>query len=565
MYRKIKKILNFDEKKRLIQLSFISLIASALEAVGIGLIFPFVNLIVDASNLENLKGFVDTTQYSNDEIFVIIIFLILFANIFKALFISFLLWVNASFLSSVNIRLSNLLYKKYINSNWNYFINKNTATLLRNVYNEIFVFTNKILTSLITIIMEFILITFFIVMLLYIKPKETLILLSIFLFLGWISQFITKKFNIKYGELRSLYAEKINRHLIESFNGTKEIKIFKKENFFIKEFKKILSVETWVKAKQDVMQKLPRIWMEFAIILLFCLFFLKSYQTSNLDTFFIPTIALFAASAYKLIPSIIRLVLALQTLRFTKPALTTIYSAIFEEMGEINENFKKNEKIEFKKEIQIKNLKFKYSSYSKNIFDDFNLNLKKNTTIGIFGKSGSGKSTLLDLILGLLKPNSGEILVDNKKFDYQIHSWKTKIGFVPQQIHLLDDTIRRNVAFGIEEDFIDDKKVVEAIKFAQLEELILGNELGINNLVGENGIKISGGQRQRIGLARAIYLEPEVLILDEATNALDQYNEDKVFDIIKKLNKKKTIIIISHNKNIYQYCDQLVNLDDLYA
>ena len=156
-------------------------------------------------------------------------------------------------------------------------------------------------------------------------------------------------------------------------------------------------------------------------------------------------------------------------------------------------------------------------------------------------------------------------MVDNKKFEYQIHSWKTKIGFVPQQIYLLDDTIRRNVAFGIEEDFIDDKKVVEAIKFAQLEELILGNELGINNLVGENGIKISGGQRQRIGLARAIYLEPEVLILDEATNALDQYNEDKVFDIIKKLNKKKTIIIISHNKNIYQYCDQLVNLDDLYA
>ena len=345
MYRKIKKILNFDEKKRLIQLSFISLIASALEAVGIGLIFPFVNLIVDGSNLEKIKGFVDTTQYSNDEIFVIIIFLILFANIFKALFISFFLWVNASFLSNVNIRLSNLLYKKYINSNWNYFINKNTGTLLRNVYNEIIVFTNKILTSLITIIIEFILITFFIVMLLYIKPKETLILLGIFLFLGWISQFITKKFNIKYGELRSLYVEKINRHLIESFSGTKEIKIFKKENFFIKGFKKILSVETWVKAKQDVIQKLPRIWMEFAIILLFCLFFLKSYQTSNLDTFFLPTIALFAASAYKLIPSIIRLVLAIQTLRFTKPALTTIYSAIFEEMGEINENFKKNEKI----------------------------------------------------------------------------------------------------------------------------------------------------------------------------------------------------------------------------
>jgi ABC-type multidrug transport system fused ATPase/permease subunit len=277
----------------------------------------------------------------------------------------------------------------------------------------------------------------------------------------------------------------------------------------------------------------------------------------------ITVVGVFTIAAYRMIPSINKILNSLQTIKYSKPIIESINQEFkyFKTLNISPINFKKY-KHAFTNTFQLKNITFKYSENTGEILKNISLSIPKGSIIGLIGLSGSGKTTLIDIILGLHKPNSGLILIDNNEINYQNREFNKLIGYVPQAVYLLDDTILKNIAFGFEENEIDYNLLNQSIKLSELDLFI--NELndGIDTVIGENGSRLSGGQRQRIGIARALYNNPEILIFDEATSALDKNTEDKILKTIYKYRGDRTIIFITHNESTLKYCDQTYKLEN---
>tara|TARA_Y100000031_G_scaffold146112_1_gene179548 strand:- start:1362 stop:2327 length:966 start_codon:yes stop_codon:yes gene_type:complete len=306
---------------------------------------------------------------------------------------------------------------------------------------------------------------------------------------------------------------------------------------------------------------LPRYYFEWLTILGMSLVFFLFIFLNKPVASFIPTIGLFAAVAIRLVPSIIRISNSVQAMIFTAPVINNLLEIIEEGKKDTKiENLSNEINIEFKNLIEIKNLTYSYPSSKSSVLSNLNLNIKFGDTIGIVGVTGVGKSTLINLILGLLKPSSGTILVDNKKIYNGIKSWQRQIGYVPQSVYLLDDTIKSNIAFGVPDEKIDDKKIFDAVRKARLSSFFENVNLRINNKIGEFGEKVSGGQKQRIGIARAFYNDPKIIILDESTSSLDLETEKQIINEISLLKGKKTILIISHRHSSLANCEKIYEL-----
>jgi ABC-type multidrug transport system fused ATPase/permease subunit len=268
---------------------------------------------------------------------------------------------------------------------------------------------------------------------------------------------------------------------------------------------------------------------------------------------------LFGAAAFRLLPSANQLLNNLQAIRFARPKLMLLY-----------EDFKladqQDSSLEvassFLEEIRIKDLSFSYDNVDVPALTDVNMFVRRGEAVGIIGSSGSGKSTLVDVLLGLLQPNSGQILVDNQNIQTNLRSWQNQIGYVPQTIFLTDDSLRRNIALGLPDNLVDADAVVDALRAAQLQDFVAGLPDGLDTVVGERGVRLSGGQRQRIGIARALYNKPEVLVLDEATSSLDTETEHEVMKAVQALQGTKTVVIVAHRLSTVEYCDRLYRLEN---
>jgi len=275
------------------------------------------------------------------------------------------------------------------------------------------------------------------------------------------------------------------------------------------------------------------------------------------------TFSLFAVAAIRLMPTVNRFVAALIQIRFGIPSLDEIHAHLneCEKFVTHTSEIKHEEKMTFENQIELRDISFRHDESEKLSLDSIMLSIPKRATVGFVGPSGAGKTTIVDIIIGLSKPLAGKVLVDGKDIHESIFSWQNQIGYIPQSIYLLDDTVRNNVAFGLPEDSIDDKKVWNALKLAQLDEFVKSKEKGLDTMVGENGVRVSGGQRQRIGIARALYFEPHVLVMDEATGALDNETERVLMGSIETLGRQKTIIIIAHRLTTVKNCDMIFYLD----
>ena len=271
----------------------------------------------------------------------------------------------------------------------------------------------------------------------------------------------------------------------------------------------------------------------------------------------ITILGVFVAATFRVIPSLNRILGALQSLKYYGKSIDLLFKEMQIEV-ELTEN--RNLNFDFKKEIVFENVSFKYQSDSDFIFKSLNLKIKKGETIGLIGSSGSGKSTFVDILIGLLSPTSGDIVVDGKGINKYTSSWRKKIGYISQDIHLIDDSIIKNIALGVVEDKINLDSVNKAINSAQLQSFIKSLSNGINTHVGDKGVKISGGQKQRIGLARALYNNPEILILDEATSSLDDKTENEVMKAIELLSDNRTVIIIAHRVSTLGFCKKIFEL-----
>ena len=396
----------------------------------------------------------------------------------------------------------------------------------------------------------------------FVEPLVTVAMLLIFVFVGSLYFLLIKQKMLKYGYIRQkTNAQKLKLYR-EFFLNIRFLIIYKKtKRIFDKIFDNLELIKN-LNTKYTFLQSFPRLLFEYLIIIIFCLFIVGYiYSDSLLIQNLIPTLALYSAAAFRFLPSINKIIIKLQNLKYAKSAIELISNEINRDHDE-EKNTKIKEQIFFKN-LSFKNVYFKYENQDNHIIENASFNLEKGKIYGFIGKTGSGKTTLTDLIMGLIDPNKGEIKLNNKielsniKFD-----WHKKIGFVPQNIFLEDDTIKNNIAYGEYEEEINDSNLSKSIKSAQLENFINNVENGLSTKVGENGSKLSGGQIQRIGIARALYFNPEILILDEITSSLDSLTEQQILDVIKNLKDKMTIILITHKKSTMVICDEIFEINN---
>ena len=567
MIDKLKVIIDKKDKFNLILFFFLILIATFLEMIGLGSLPVFAMAIVDSESLiEKLPTFFNYNFINELNQKKLIIYLSLIVTIIflaKNLFLVFVNYFNGLVVKRIRENLTNNLFKNYINSNYEFHITRNSADLIRNVYSEVGRSVYYVIGHLSLIKESLILIT---IMFLLIIANSTVAVL-IFGLLGFFSFLFflyTRNSSKVRGKFIQEYWGKQTKTLKHGLGSIKEIKMLNKEKFI----SQIFNFNTGMIEKYNFIQSfivtLPRLFLEVATILAItivcCLFVISDKSVESV----IPIVVLITVSAVRLIPSFSTISQSIATIKYQSPAFDLIVTELNEMKKSTNAYKNKDPKevadIKFNKMIEIKNLIFKYPLTEKKVIDDLSININKGETIGIKGTSGEGKSTLLDLICGLLKPTGGKILVDNIDINLKTNNWKSKIGYVPQDVYLLDDTIKSNIAFGIDDKSFSPSRFEKAINMSQLSEFI--NSLPDKELtyVGEDGIRLSGGQKQRIGIARSLYFSPEVLILDEPTSALDEKNEALILNDVYNIKSNITLVIISHREKIFEKCDKVIEI-----
>ena len=540
-------------------LSFISMI---LETLGIGLIIPFMQaLVTDGINqhLANFLNFFSIYPTSKYNLIFILIALLAFVYTFKASFLTYVSYAQIKLLANLRISLSDRLYYIYLNKPYSFHLNNNSSKLIRNI-NEIDLVV-FVLKSLILLINETVVFLGISALVIFYEPKGSLIVI---LFLGTFGYLFFKKIQIKvkkWGKTRHIHTGFSLKYLQEGFGSIKDIKILQRSNEIVKAFTANNKIVNLCELKQNFINSLPRLWLEWLVVIGFILLILLMVFQGEELLYIVPLLGLFAAAAFRLMPSLARIMNSVQGIFYNRPAVDSIYKEFNQESFQNNINEISSTKISLTKEIDLKNINFRYSDSNPFILRDINLNIKKGTTIGLIGESGIGKTTLINIILGLIQPTKGSIHVDGISISENIKSWQSQIGYVPQNIYLADDTIKKNIAFALPEEKIDNNLVKKAVMNAKLDDLINSLNNGLDTNVGEFGDKISGGQRQRIAIARALYTDPKVLILDECTNSLDVKTEKQILNEVNSLKGKKTIIMITHRLLTLENCDYIYKID----
>jgi ABC-type multidrug transport system fused ATPase/permease subunit len=436
---------------------------------------------------------------------------------------------------------------------YSFHLGKNSADLIQNLTGEVSQLTGAT-SNLFLIITEASAILGIMLLLVAVEPMGALTVMMLFGLLAVIFHRLTKKKLLSWGSQRQVHDGFRYQYLLQSFGGVKDIMLLGKARYFTKRFQHHNTSAFNLNIKYATLQHVPRLWFEVVgVIGLVILIVSLIFQGRPLEAI-IPTLAVFVAAAFRIIPSLNRMVAAVQTIKYAEPSINRLYEENLR-FQELHDEVASNPMV-FRKQIELQDVTFSYDgTYGE--FLKVNLSIPVGKTVGFIGKSGSGKSTSIDIILGLLRPNSGKVLVDGVDIQSNIRGWQNHIGYVPQTIYFLDDTLRNNIAFGLEADQIHESAVLEAVKLAQIEEFVASLHEGLDTIIGENGVRISGGQRQRIGIARALYHKPSVLVLDEATSALDNATEDGIMQSIAALHGEKTIIIVAHRLRTVAMCDQL--------
>jgi ABC-type multidrug transport system fused ATPase/permease subunit len=559
--KKINFLITKRQRKGLFILILLLFMGMILEVFGLGILIPALTIILDPEMLEQAplmssikRAFPD---FSHKNLIYFFLGAIVLVYFLKSLFLVFLTHKQNRFLSNITAYISNNLFSSYLRQPYSFHLDRNASELIKNIQVEInYLYT--FLLSLITLFIEGGFIIAVLATLVYIEPLGAI---SIGVFYGLLSiiflQFTKKKLN-QWGILRQDLDAQVSKIALESLGGIKDLIISGNISFFKNKYSNKNFLKARLIANQGTVSQIPRFYLEFiSIIGLVTFIILLLYQGKDI-TSLITVLGVFVAATFRMIPSLNRIIGATQSMKFYRPSLDVIYNEIIDSSQIIKvDEFDKD--FNFQNNFEFKNVSFNFIEGDV-ILKEINLKIKKGETIGITGESGSGKSTLVDLLIGLLKPISGEILIDGYSCLQYNQCWKKSIGYVSQSIYLTDDTIKNNIALGIPEDKIDYKRINELLKKVQLEKFIASLELGFDTKVGERGVQLSGGQRQRIGIARALYNNPDILILDEATSALDTETEKEVMDSIYRFKGSKTIIIIAHRLTTLDNCDRILKI-----
>ena len=534
---------------------FVSMFFEAISLISILPSLQILSKSVDTNSFINSLGvFSFDVNFSYNQWIIILVAFLGIIFTLKAIFLTFFSYKFQQLVKNIKIYFPDLLFKKYIDKNFKFHSDNNSSYLIRNITETEHIATY--LKSLIILLHEGIIFFGLIIILLIYSPIVTIILATTLIPITIIFFVIIKKKSRQWGEERIFNLGERFKNLQEGLKGIKDIKIFKKEEIFKSKFKINTTQMNNAEMKQNLVESMPRYWIEWLLVLAFLTLITSSLILGTENKKTLTLVILFAMAGYRAMPSLLKIMQSYQSLIFVKPVL----NLVFNDLKEKNYSFKNLKKIplNFDNKLSIRDIAFSYDK--KIIFKNLNFEIKKGSAVGIVGESGVGKTTLVNILLGLLKPINGKIILDQEEISKDLYELPNLFGYVPQDLFLLDSTIKNNVAFTLDQKNIDEKKVLYSLSQAKLKNLIENNGQGINTIVGEQGIKLSGGQKQRLGIARALYSDAKILIFDEATSNLDTETENEIIKELAKLKKIITIVIISHRQSTLNFCDELYKI-----
>lgn len=560
--RKLFHLLNPGQRQRAVVLICLMLVGMLFETLGIGLVIPAFALMTQADismKYPWLAAWVVRIGSPSQATLVAWGVMTLVAvYLAKAAFLALLAWYQAHFVYQLQANLSRELFAGYLRQPYVFHLQRNSAELIRNAIGQVADVTT-IAQQALLLLTELLVLCGILALLLYVEPLGALVVGVALAGAAWGFHRLSRNYLVRWGFERQYHEGKRIQHIQQGLGGIKEVQLMGRAEDFLRAYDAHNTGSARVGQRQTTLQALPRLWLELlAIIGLAALVFVLIGQGKPVDSI-MPTLGVFAAAAFRIIPSVNRVLIAIQNFRFSSPAIDNIDRELNGLAGPLP--VATGKPLAFREAIRLDSLFYMYPVADRPALRGICLEIRRGTSVGIIGGSGAGKSTLVDVLLGLLYPGSGSVTVDGELIHSNLRHWQNQIGYVPQSVFLTDDSLRRNVAFGLADSVIDDEQVWSALRAAQLEDFVRGLPAGLDTSVGERGASLSGGQRQRIGIARALYHDPSILVLDEATSSLDVATEERIMEAVRRLHGRKTVIIVAHRLTTVAQCDWLFRIE----
>jgi ATP-binding cassette, subfamily B, bacterial PglK len=560
---KIWALLTPPERRAAGVLFLFMLIGMGLEVLGVGIVVPTFALLSDANyaaRFPALRPLLDALGNPDHKTLVTVAMLVLVAvYAIKAVFLTFLAWFQNRLAFGIRAELSQRLFTVYMRQPYVFHLQRNSAQLINNIFGQVDQFANAILIPGMTLLIESLVLMGLTAILMAAEPLGTVIVVGVLGTLGWGFSRATRRRIADWGRTAQLHEGLRYQHLMQGLGAAKDVKLLGRESEFLERYY-VHNLKTARATRlQSTLQQLPRLWLELLAVGGLAALALTMLAQGHAVAAILPTVGMFAAAAFRLLPSVGRILMAAQMLKYGLPVVENLYAESLLPLGPVEQPGSDGPR--FQDRIELRGVRYAYPGGATPVLNGLSLGIRRGESIGLVGPSGAGKSTLVDVLLGLLVPDAGEIRIDGRDLRSVLRNWQDQVGYVPQSIFLTDDTLRRNVAFGVADERVDETSVRRAIRAAQLEDFVGSLPAGLDTVVGERGVRLSGGQRQRIGIARALYHDPAVLVLDEATSALDTVTESYVMDAVRALRGTKTIIIIAHRLSTVQICSRVYRLD----
>jgi ABC-type multidrug transport system fused ATPase/permease subunit len=550
-------VLQSSERRSLVGVFALILIGTALETFSIGMMIPVLSVIASDDQKISLPFLTIDPSLDKSQLILLAVGLMFAVYVFKNVFLAGSTWIQRGFLTRVTSRVAARMLETYIRQPYAFHLRKNSSTLIRNTQDASILVAGGV-EPMLTILTEGLIAFALFTVLVVVEPVGTLCVIGLLLFATFIFQrFFDQKLQ-RWGTLRQIQKGSIIQTIQQGLGAVKDVQVLGREEWFVNEHRERQTLDANLLRRINTVQAIPRLWLEvMAMAGLAGLVAIMLATGKDIDKI-IPTVGLFAVTSFKVLPSINKMVSSKQTLKVSRSTIETIHHDLDLPIAVNSPN--RNVDFQFEN-VVVDHLDFKYEQSENLVLSNINVRILSGEAVGFVGQSGSGKSTLIDIVLGLLEPQNGSVLINGQTIESVKRSWQQQIGYIPQTIFLMDDSLRRNIAIGIADTEIDEVAIVEALKSAQLEEFVASLPEGLDTVVGERGVRLSGGQRQRIGIARALYHRPSVLVLDEATSSLDTETEHGVMQAVQALQGDKTVIIVAHRLSTVEYCDRLYRLD----
>ena len=536
-------------------------IGAGLEVVGIGLLVPLINLLTsksvtpEGSILEPVFDvFNSSTQIEMLTVgFILVGVVVFFKNVYLAVVSYFQNSVILRVKQSIEIR----MFNGYVDADYSFHLRSNSSMLSKNLSAEVPRVAFNVVGPVALVAIEGLTVIGITALLMYFQAVASLVLVIFFAFCGITYTKLVNPLLVNLGHRRSDLDGRSFKAIAETLGGVKQLKVVGREKFFQDRFAEISRDSLQVSVRAETVQRVPaylvELWAVLGLLVVVFTLLLQGKDTSSI----ISSLGLFVGASFRFVPSLNRILGASQILKMAKFPIDIVYA----ELTQNSAATPTKEKIHFASTLEFRDIHFSYESAATSVLDGISFAISSGESVGVVGSSGAGKTTLVDLLLGLLTPESGQVIVDGSPIDLKKSSWQSDVGYVPQDIFLIDDTIRNNIAFGVMNNEISETQIDRSLELAQLSDLVRSLPNGLDTVIGERGVRLSGGQRQRIGIARALYHLPSLLVLDEATSALDLDTEKEFVETLESIHAKVTMIVVSHRMSTLKYCDRVFRLD----